>query len=138
MACRCAALFSRVHGGPRRRVEDVAVADDGGGPALVLGPELTDFVAGSEGGIGFGGHCGGTGTGTSALGGYGRGLAWLGIGRKSRESSLYGESVEAEVCGELKIVRHPGPRTRGMYPNLGGLVNVIRKADQMIAETVRP
>jgi len=28
-------------------------------------------------------------------GGVGRELAWLGTGRKSRESSLYGESVEA-------------------------------------------
>lgn len=49
MACRCAVLFGRVHGGLGRRVEDVAVADDGGGPALVLGLELTDFIAGSEG-----------------------------------------------------------------------------------------
>ena len=77
--------------------------------------------------------------GYGCTGGYGKGLAWLGTGRKSRESSLYGESVKAEVCGELKIVYHPGPRTRGtMYPNLGGLVNVIRKADQIIAEIVRP
>jgi len=49
MACRRADLFGRVHGGPGRGVEDVAVADDGGGPALVLELELADFVAGSEG-----------------------------------------------------------------------------------------
>lgn len=31
-------------------MEDVAVADDGGGPALVLELELADFVAGLQGG----------------------------------------------------------------------------------------
>jgi hypothetical protein len=50
VARRCAVLFGRVYGGPGRRVEDVAVADDGGGPALVLELELADFVAGLEGG----------------------------------------------------------------------------------------
>ena len=35
------------------------------------------------------------GYGYGCTGGYGRGLAWLGTRRKSRESSLYGELVEA-------------------------------------------
>lgn len=50
MACRRGVLFGRVHGGSGRRVEDVAVVDDGGGPALVLKLELVDFVAGLQGG----------------------------------------------------------------------------------------
>lgn len=107
-----------------------AVADDGGGPALVLGLELADFVAGLERGVGFRGlqqtlwrHRYGYG----CTEGYGRGLAWLGTGRKSRESSLYGESVEveyAEVCGELKIVRHPGPRTRGIIGDRSAVIHL--------------
>lgn len=76
-----------------------AVADDGGGPALVLELKLADFVVGSERGGRFWGFAADIVEVQVRVrahwGGCGRGLAWLGTGRKSQESSLYGETVEA-------------------------------------------